>query len=42
MAQIDTGKIAYCKIYPGVGIARIGTQIAFAQIGGCKQGRAAR
>src|SRR4051794_21793970 len=24
MAQIDTGKIAYCKIYPGVGIARIG------------------
>ena len=24
MAQIDTGKIAYCQIYPGVGIARIG------------------
>jgi hypothetical protein len=24
MAQIDTAKIAYCKIYPGVGIARIG------------------
>jgi hypothetical protein len=24
MAQIDTGKIAYCKIYPGVGIARLG------------------
>jgi L-Lysine epsilon oxidase N-terminal/L-lysine epsilon oxidase C-terminal domain/Iron-containing redox enzyme len=24
MAEIDTGKIAYCKIYPGVGIARLG------------------
>src|SRR6202047_4104353 len=24
MAQIDTGKIAYCQIYPGVGIARLG------------------
>ena len=24
MAQIDTGKIAYCQIYPGIGIARIG------------------
>jgi L-Lysine epsilon oxidase N-terminal/L-lysine epsilon oxidase C-terminal domain/Iron-containing redox enzyme len=24
MAEIDTGKIAYCKIFPGVGIARIG------------------
>ena len=24
MAQIDTAKIAYCQIYPGVGIARIG------------------
>jgi hypothetical protein len=24
MAQIDTGKIAYCQIYPGLGIARIG------------------
>lgn len=24
MSQIDTGKIAYCQIYPGVGIARIG------------------
>ncbi|WP_257165107.1 LodA/GoxA family CTQ-dependent oxidase [Bradyrhizobium sp. SRS-191] len=24
MAKIDTGKIAYCQIYPGVGIARIG------------------
>jgi L-Lysine epsilon oxidase N-terminal/L-lysine epsilon oxidase C-terminal domain/Iron-containing redox enzyme len=24
MAQIDTGKIAYCQIFPGVGIARLG------------------
>ncbi len=24
MPEIDTGKIAYCQIYPGVGIARIG------------------
>lgn len=24
MAEIDTGKIAYCQIYPGLGIARIG------------------
>ncbi len=24
MAQIDTSKIAYCQIYPGVGIARLG------------------
>jgi hypothetical protein len=24
MAKIETGKIAYCKIFPGVGIARLG------------------